>query len=75
MGMACNVPEVSQNSQAERTPWLGWKPAGRVCITIDADCLARLLANQQLHVQQFSCADEPSKQLVRGFLLDCLRTR
>jgi len=75
MGMAFNVPEVSRNRQAESTPWLDWQPADRVCITIDADCLARLMANQQLHVQQFSCADEPSKQRVRGLLLDCLRTR
>lgn len=75
MGMAFNVPEVSQSRQAERMPWPDWKPAGRVCISIDADCLAQLMANQQLHVQQFSCADEPSKQLVRGLVLDCLRTR
>ncbi|GGC66751.1 hypothetical protein GCM10011362_14060 [Marinobacter halophilus] len=75
MGMAFNIPAASRNSQTEHRPCLGWAPVGRVCISIDADCLARLMASHQIHVQEFSCDDEASKQVVRGLLLDCLRLR
>ncbi|BEH12647.1 hypothetical protein [Marinobacter shengliensis] len=73
MGMLFNIPDASRKKQAEQISWLDWKPGGQVCISIDADCLARLLAKNQLHVQDFSCTDEASKQIVRGLLLDCLR--
>ncbi|WP_319634711.1 hypothetical protein [Marinobacter sp.] len=73
MGMVFNIPQTSRTNRAEQVSWLDWKPGSQVCISIDADCLARLLAKNQLHVQDFSCTDEASKQIVRGLLLDCLR--
>ncbi len=75
MGMAFNYPGASQNSQTEHIPWRGWKPSDRVCISIDFDCLARLITSKQLHIEAFSCNDEATLQAVKDLLLDCLRTR
>lgn len=41
----------------------------RVAIHLDADCLKRLLATEQLHVEDFSCGDGSSKECVRRLLL------
>ena len=54
------------------TGWNPWRRSPRVCIDLDADCLRRLLGSQQLHVQDFSCADAHSKECVRRLLLQTL---
>lgn len=43
-----------------------------VTITMEAECLCRLLRQHSLHVEEFSCADEPSQTCVRQLLLKLL---
>lgn len=44
----------------------------QVSITLDADCLCRLLRERQLYIQDFSCVDYASRACVRRLLLALL---
>lgn len=62
----CRGAEKSSVSQ-------GHSKVQQVSITLDADCLCRLLARSELYVQDFSCVDASSKECVRQLLLRLLR--
>lgn len=76
MGMLLTQP-FSGHSQGVGKAGLRWLEEAepeRVSICLDLECLRRLLREHQLHVQDFSCADESSRACVRQLLL-ALSTR
>lgn len=75
MGMPFTHPDPVQVHRLDGLEWPGPGTSGRVCISIDTRCLARLMASHQLHAQDFSCQDTDSQAVVRNLLLDLLRQR
>ena len=77
MGIPFRYPEPDRAPNITETgiDWL--KDAGpeRVSIDLDAGCLCRLLREHQLHIEDFSCTDEPSRACVRRLLLALLRNK
>lgn len=74
MGMPFRQPESRHagRSGAQRITWFNDVQPERVTITLEADCLCRLLGEHQLYVEDFSCVDESSRTCVHRLLLTLL---
>lgn len=70
MGISIGVPQPlnCQSPHARQA----WPPSERVTIRLPTERLGQLLREQQLHVEDFSCADVNSKECVRRLLLQLL---
>ncbi len=72
------MPSGQRDSRRARNPgarginWLNDGQPERVTITLETDCLCRLLGEHQLYVEDFSCVDESSRSCVRKLLLTLL---
>lgn len=77
MGMPFRQPDSrpARNSGAQGINWLEDVQPERVTITLETDCLCRLLGEHQLYVEDFSCVDEYSRSRVRKLLLTLLNRR
>ena len=73
MGMPFTRPNPVRAHRITDLDWQQNRHNDRVCISIDAGSLARLMQNRQLHTEDFSCLDASSQSLVRNLLLTCLR--
>ena len=73
MGMPFTRPNPVQAHRITDRNWQQNPHHDRVCISIDAGSLVRLMQNRQLHAEDFSCLDASSQSLVRNLLLTCLR--
>ncbi len=71
MGMPIRQPgaQSARNTGAKSINWRGIAETEWVTITLEADCLRRLLGEHQLYVEDFSCVDESSRTCLRKLLL------
>lgn len=74
MGLPFRHPDLGHSRDIRETgiDWIEEAAPERVSIDLDAGCLCRLLREHQLHVEDFSCADEASGACVRRLLLALL---
>ncbi len=74
MGMPLRQRDIkhTRSSGEWGVDWLNDVKPERVTITLEADCLCRLLGEHQLYVEDFSCVDETSRACVRSLLLTLL---
>ena len=77
MGIPFRYPNPDRSPDIRETgiDWLRDAGPERVSIDLDAGCLCRLLREHQLHVEDFSCADEASRACVRRLLLALLSNK
>lgn len=75
MGMPLKQPDSGhvRSSGTQGINWLNDVKPERVTITLETDCLCRLLGEHQLYVEDFSCVDESSITCVRKLLLTLLK--
>lgn len=69
MGMPFIQSTASRRRVYSPPTWQNTARPERVTISMDADCLARLLESRQLHVQDIACQDAESRERVRRLLL------
>lgn len=74
MGMPPGQPDrrPARSSGTQGIDWLDDVRPERVTITLESDCLCRLLGEHQLYIEDFSCVDESSRTCVRKLLLTLL---
>jgi hypothetical protein len=72
MGMRARQLDFRCASANVDTEWFEDAEPVSVTITMEADCLCRLLRQHSLYIEDFSCADEASQSRVRRMLLKLL---
>lgn len=72
MGMFIPNPDRLQRTDYKPMNWSGEADADRVSISLSADCLRRLLEQQQLHVEDIACLDTTTKANIRQMLLSLI---
>ncbi|NWN92108.1 hypothetical protein HLV39_11450 [Marinobacter adhaerens] len=72
MGMFIPDPDRLQRTDYKLMNWSSEADADRVSISLSADCLRRLLEQQQLHVEDVSCLDRATKAKIRQMLLSLI---
>ncbi|MBU2952970.1 hypothetical protein [Marinobacter sp. F3R08] len=71
--MAVRRSDPGHVLQASSVDWNEDVRNRKISITLDADCLSRLLKKHHLHAQDFSCLDVHSRECVRRLILDLMR--
>jgi len=66
---------LAPGTSSQRIEWIAEPELEYVTISISTGCLQRLLAKQELFVENFSCLDQGSRNRVRRLLLNLARSK